>query len=85
MREKIKITIPLKEVEPDPPPFRCDVCGEETPYWLIKHSGEKKMCALHTRKNGPIPFRDRYQFNYNDFLQLDAIYSVIGAIQDEPR
>ena len=83
MREKIKLAIETLLAEPDPPPFVCDVCGEETPYWLVKHSGIMKMCALHTRKNGPIPARSRQEYNYRDYLQMDAIHSVIGAIQNE--
>ncbi len=85
MRDKIKIVIEPTPIEPDLPPFICDVCGAETPYWLIKHSGKYKMCTMHTRKNSPVPARSRHEYNYSDYLQMDAIHSVIGAIQNERR
>ncbi len=85
MRQKIKIEFPVTPIEADPPPFICDVCGAETPYWLIKHSGKNKMCAMHTRKNGPVTAKQSHHYNYNDYLQMDAIHSVLGEIQNARR
>lgn len=84
-REKIKIRFDPIPVEPDPPPFVCDVCGKEREYYQLLHKGEKKMCWDHMDRRTGIPTEARVAMDWRDHSQLCAIATIIGEIKNGSR
>ena len=81
MREKIKLVIRPTPLEPDPPPFVCDVCGIKREHFQAIHINKKAMCWFHRDRGVKLPLDARLSMDWKDHGQLTVISSLIGELK----
>jgi len=81
MREKIKLVVSITPVEPEPPPFKCCLCGVERDHWLLLHDGENKICSRHYAKP-VLSYKEMYDFKYRDSMQIQAASLIIKELKN---
>jgi hypothetical protein len=78
---KIKLKIPITQPEPDPPPFKCFLCGVERDNWLLLHDGKEKICSRHYAKP-VLSYQEMRDFKYKDTMQIQAASLIIRELKN---
>lgn len=81
MKQKLKLDLGVYKPEPDPPPFKCELCGVERDYFHLLHDGKYKICSRHYAKP-VISHQAMRDYKYKDTSQIWAASLIIKELKN---